>query len=273
MVAMAVLGALALMVISWSTLLVNEAAQAAEQRMRRDVDEALSTLQTWYERQADAIAAAGTTPSESELLAVLVNRPPGLRVAMSSSMATVGCSSGTIECIPWRKIAVWYPSTATPPATTLSNGLPVSEFTGNAIWRIYSSQSWFIARYALTQSRLNEVSNTLMSWFTTQKLTDPFEGVSTNYWRASDCSNPGRQLPCVDTFTDLSSSGGALVRTSLGLSTQDVSTALQGGSSPSTGGVEFSNLQGSSSSADSTSVGLRAPLPWGGYIAMTVLKP
>lgn len=262
LVAAAILGAIAVMVLSFSSLAVHKAAFGAEERMAREVEDALSQLQTWYELQADTISNTGTIATEAQLQAALTRPYPGMRLAMSSSMASPGCSAGSIGCIPWRKIAAWYPATQPPTATTLQDGLPVSEFTGDAIWRVYSGQSWYFDRYAQTQAKLNDVARALMNWFAGRKGGNPLYGQDTNFWRASDCANPGFQLPCVDSYTSMVSSG---VSGALGLSASDVTTPL--GST-----IEFSNLQDSSTAAP-YSVALRVVLPWGGQIRQTVIQP
>lgn len=250
------------MVMSFSSLALHKAAFGSQERMTREIDDALLYLQTWYEQQADTIAASGVTPSEAQLQAVLPRTYPGMRLTMSSSMASVGCSVGTIGCIPWRKIAAWYPATQTSVALTLQDGLPVSEFTGDAIWRIYSAQGWYFSRYAQTQTKLNDTARALMSFYAGAKGVNPVLGHGTNYWRASDCSNPGSNMPCVDSYTSMVSSG---VTALMGLASSDVTTAL--GSA-----VEFSNLQDSATTAP-FSVALRVVLPWGGQIRQTVLQP
>lgn len=264
----AVLGVIAIMVMSFSSLAINKAAFGTEERMAREVDDALKHLETWYQRQADTLAAFGATPTEAQLQAVLPRPYPGMRLAMSSSMATPGCTSGTVACIPWRKIAAWYPATQTPGASVIQDGLPVSEFTGDAVWRIYSSQAWYFERHAKTQDQLNALSQHLMGWFTVRKALQPAAATDTHHWRASDCANPNGQIPCVDSYTPMTSSG---VATLLGLVPADVTTPL--GSTGTAGTViEFSNLQDSSTTAPYT-VSLRVSLPWGGQMRQTVLQP
>ena len=254
------------MVMSFSSLAVHKAAFGAEDRMAREVDDALLQLQTWYEQQADTIAVSGVTPSEAQLQAVLPRTYPGMRLAMSTSMASPGCSAGnsagTIGCIPWRKIAAWYPATQAPAATTLQDGLPVSEFTGDAIWRVYSAQGWYFERYAQTQTKLNDTARALMSFFAGRKGVNPVLSHDTNFWRASDCAQPESNLPCVDSYATLSGSGVVSV---MGLIAIDVTAPLGSG-------IEFSNLQDSSTAAP-FSVALRVVLPWGGQIRQTVLQP
>jgi hypothetical protein len=257
-----ILGGLAVMVVSFSSLAVNKAAFGSSERMAREVDDALLYLQAWYEQQADSIAVSGTTPSESQLQAALPRAYPGMRLAMSTSMASSGCSAGTIGCIPWRQIAAWYPATQAPTSTTLRDGIPVSEFTGNAIWRVYSSQSWYFERYAQTQSKLNETARSLMSFFAGRKGINPVSGHDTNFWRARDCAQTEQSLPCVDTYTAL---GGSAVASAMGLTTADLAVPI--GSA-----IEFSNLL-DSSTAPPFSVALRVVLPWGGQIRQTVLQP
>jgi hypothetical protein len=258
----AILGAVAVMVMSFSSLAVHKAAFGAEDRMAREVDEVLLHLQAWYEQQADTIAVSGITPSETQLQAALPRTYPGMRLAMSTSMASPGCSAGTIGCIPWRKIAAWYPATQAPAATTLQDGLPVSEFTGDAIWRIYSAQGWYFERYAQTQAKLNDTARALMNFFVGRKGVNPVFSHDTNFWRASDCAQPESSLPCVDAYAALSGSGVANV---MGLAATDVTAPL--GTA-----IEFSNLQDSSTVAP-FSVALRVVLPWGGQIRQTVLQP
>lgn len=257
----AVLGAVSIMVMSFAGMTVHKAAMGSEERMARDIDEVLAQLQTWYQQQADTIATSGITPSEAQLQAVLPRAYPGMRLAMSSSMASPGCTAGAINCIPWRKIAAWYPATQPPAIATVQDGLPVSEFAGNAIWRIYSSQSWYYERYAKTQTQLNTVARALMGFFDGLKGTNPVLGPDSNFWRTSDCAQVDANLPCVDSYASLSSSG---VAARMGLATADVTAPL--------GAVEFSNLQDSSTSAP-FSVALRVSLPWGGQIRQTVLQP
>jgi hypothetical protein len=257
----AVLGAVSIMVMSFAGMAVHKAAMGSEERMAREIDEVLAQLQTWYQQQADTIATSGITPSEAQLQAVLPRTYPGLRLAMSTSMASAGCSAGAMNCIPWRKIAAWYPATQPPATTTVQDGLPVSDFSGNAIWRVYSSQSWYFDRYAKTQTQLNTVARALMAFFDGRKGVNPVLGPDTNFWRTLDCAQPDANLPCVDNYTRLSGSGVAAL---MGLATADVTAPL--------GAVEFSNLQDSSTSAP-FSVALRVSLPWGGQIRQTVLQP
>lgn len=258
----AILGAIAVMVLSFSSLAVQKAAFGSEERMAREVEDALAQLQAWYERQADTIAVSGVTPTEAQLQAALTRPYPGMRLAMSSSMATPGCTAGTTGCIPWRKIAAWYPATQPPSATTTQDGLPVSEFTGDAIWRVYSSQAWYFDRFAQTQTKMSELSRSLMSWFAAKQGINPVSMHSANFWRASDCSNPGLALPCVDTYTSITTSG---VSALLGLDASDVTPAVGAG-------IEFSNLQDSSTTAP-YSVALRVSMPWGGSVRQIVLQP
>lgn len=266
----AVLGVIAIMVMSFSSLAINKAAFGTEERMARDVQDALADLQIWYQNQADTLAAAGVTPTEAQLQTVLsrTRSYPGMRLAMSSSMATPGCTSGTVACIPWRKIAAWYPATQTPGASVIQDGLPVSEFTGDAVWRIYSSQAWYFERHAKTQNQLNALSQNLMGWFTVRKALQPAAATDTHHWRASDCANPSGQIPCVDSYTPLTSSG---VATLLGLAPVDVTAPIGSGGTAGTV-IEFSNLQDSSTTAPYT-VSLRVSLPWGGQMRQTVLQP
>lgn len=262
LVVAAILGGVAVMVMSFSSLAVHKAAFGSEERMAREVDAALLHLQAWYEQQADTIAVSGITPSEAQLRAALPRAYPGMRLAMSTSMASSGCSAGTIGCVPWRKIAAWYPATQAPTATTLQDGLPVSEFTGNAIWRVYSSQSWYFERYGQTQAKLNETARALMSFFAGRKGINPAVSHDTNFWRATDCADPGQSLPCVDTYAAL---GGSAVASAMGLTPAELVPPI--GSA-----IEFSNLQDSSTVAP-YSVALRVVLPWGGQIRQTVLQP
>lgn len=257
----AVLGAVSIMVMSFAGMAVHKAAMGSEERMAREIDEVLAQLQTWYQQQADTIATSGITPSEAQLQVVLPRTYPGMRLAMSTSMASAGCSAGAMNCIPWRKIAAWYPATQPAATTIVQDGLPVSDFSGDAIWRIYSSQSWYFDRYAKTQTQLNTVARALMAFFDGRKGVNPVLGPDTNYWRTSDCAQPDANLPCVDNYTRLSGSGVAAL---MGLATADVTAPL--------GAVEFSNLQDSSTSAP-FSVALRVSLPWGGQIRQTVLQP
>ncbi|MDI9235191.1 hypothetical protein [Limnohabitans lacus] len=258
----AILGAIAVMVLSFASLAVNKSASGAEDRMAREVVDALAQLQVWYEREADTIAVSAVTPTEAQLQAVLTRSYPGMRLAMSTSMASPGCTSGSIACVPWRKVAAWYPATQAPAASIVQDGLPVSEFTGDAIWRVYSSQSWYFERYAQSQAKLNDAARALMSWFAGRKGSNPVLGHDANFWRSSDCSQTDFNLPCVDTYSSLSTTGVASL---LGLSVADVTAPLGGV-------IEFSNLQDSSTAAP-FSVALRVMLPWGGQIRQTVLQP
>jgi type II secretory pathway pseudopilin PulG len=260
----AIVGVIAVMVMSFATLAVNKASFGAEERMARNVKDALADLQVWYQNQADTLAVAGVTPTEAQLQTVLsrTRSYPGMRLAMSTSMASPGCTAGTIACVPWRKIAAWYPATQAPSTSTVQDGLPISEFTGDAIWRVYSSQSWYFERYVQSQAKLNDAARALMSWFAGRKSSNPVLGADANFWRSSDCAQTEFNLPCVDAYNSISTTGVAAL---LGLSVADVTAPLGGV-------IEFSNLQDSSTAAP-FSVALRVVLPWGGQIRQTVLQP
>lgn len=259
----AILGTLALMALSFSALTAKKAVLGTEDRLKLEVESALGELQVWYEQQADTLATTNTTPSEDQLKAVLSRPYPGLHVAMSDSMAAAGCagSVATIPCLPWRKIVAWYSATTPPTDTVITDGIPVSELSGDAIWKTYSAQQWYTSRYVRTTTKMTEIGRGLLAWYENQETQDSEYVDGTNFWRATDCADSATQLPCIDQYTNLANTSVASI---LGLNATDMTLPL--------GSIQISNLQDSSTSAP-YSVALRVVTPWGQQLKQIVLQP
>jgi len=259
-----VLGAIAIMILSFSGLAAKQAVLSYDTQLNANLDLAIQELQTWYEKNADTIAASSTDVSEAQLLAVLSKQNAGMRAVMSTSMASGNCQSAVtgFTCIPWRKIAVWYPA-STPVGTPLvQDGIPVGEFSGDALWRVYSSQSWYSDRFSRQTKKIDDVGRALMAWFEGQSNLNPDDGPAVNYWRASNCAVQSHGIPCVDSYTDISTTA---VQNLIGMSSAELSPVI--GKS-----IDFSNLQDSSQTPP-YSVSLRVQMPWGQYMKRSVVQP
>lgn len=264
---MVFLAILTLAVVSFSSVAVNKALLNTENRMAENARLALDEIEDWYRRNHLDVAGSNTALSEDELLAILHNPYPGLRMAMSDPIrqgtSCNNASFATAECVPTRLFAAWYPSTEPTSAIDIRHGIDYGAFGGNAVWSVRDTRLWDIEQFARSEKQLDEVGNLLRSWMRSRQMADKKTMFSVNWWRDPSCS-PQRSavfLPCVNLYNELRSTP---VPEFIGVASADTRTPY--------GWIEFSN-QEDANLTPPYSIALRLRTPWGQYIQKRVAQP
>jgi hypothetical protein len=269
LVVVSILALLSLSMLSMSSLTMRQALWQQEERMAQDVQAAAEQLQLAYELQWISLAAPLDPPwTEVRLRDELTQTYGGMRLAMSeriTAQAAALCTAATTlrpDCIPSRRIMIWHPASTDIADWSLTQGLPLAQLGADAIGRIHDTRNWDIAQYAQAQAQIERVGILLSSYFKARQAADPRLPHGINWWRSPSCSAADEHyLPCVNTYTPLSTSG---VAEALGIGIQDTQTPY--------GEIEFSN-QTDASLTSPYSVALRVQTPFGVPMRKTVIAP
>jgi hypothetical protein len=230
------------------------------QLLTRQITSTLGELTQWFENTGMA-SLGGTTPTESDLRAVLSTRHPALRIGMSTPIVRSGCVS-VMDCEPSRQILVWYPATSPQPSAALVNGLPLHETGGDALWRLYDSRATTQQRLASGYSQMLAASRAISSWANSQRQASIY-AVEANFLRAGNCGLPGDALPCLTGWTPITSVSPAM--TAAGLAALDVT-------SPWGSVIEISNAAPEASHVAPYTLAMRLRTPAGAYLTYSTTQ-
>jgi Tfp pilus assembly protein PilX len=241
-------------------------SQLASENTDREavVSAASASLSSWYNAESDTIELASSAEAEAQLLTRVSDRRFGLRMAMSQQLG-LPCSVGAtlVSCVPYRRFAVWLPAVSD--ASTASFDPGTGAFTaGNSIVsRVVDTRALQMDKAQKAVDRMQAVAGSIQRFAQARSAALPYGSGRTNFLRAQRCvAVEIAELPCVDTYTDLVSSGVAGL---VGLSASDVVSEFGGT-------VMFSNLQDSNSTLPPYSASIQVSTPWGTSLKVAVVQ-
>jgi Tfp pilus assembly protein PilX len=234
-------------------------SQLASENTDREavVSAASASLSSWYNAESDTIELASSAEAEAQLLTRVSDRRFGLRMAMSQQLG-LPCSVGAtlVSCVPYRRFAVWLPA--------VSDASTASFAAGNSIVsRVVDTRALQMDKAQKAVDRMQAVAGSIQRFAQARSAALPYGSGRTNFLRAQRCvAVEIAELPCVDTYTDLVSSGVAGL---VGLSASDVVSEFGGT-------VMFSNLQDSNSTLPPYSASIQVSTPWGTSLKVAVVQ-
>lgn len=238
-----------------------KARNRLDERRNEWIQETQKQLSAWYLRNANTIEAnTAAIPVSSILSGAGINIDFGAQVASTAQLSANGIS--------YHSVAIWLPADGATGTGlnmvngsfnvgTMPNGTPAPTKYALANGLMIET-----ATYVGTLKKMRRDASKLEAYFNARFLSDPNGDAAENYYRAADCMNPiDGQLPCIDTYTPLASSG---IMSTVGFSPDD---AVDGWGNP----VSVSNLAGVP--AGQIAISLVSTTPWGSQIQILGVRP
>lgn len=251
----------ALIYFSYAMGLASKEAGRREDRKKEWITETQVKLEEWYQRNALAIDSDPDPIAEAVVLS-----GAGIVLEFGAQFASTPLlSAGGIG---YHNIAIWLPAdgasgTGLDASTGEFNpGTLTGGETAPTKYAMVNGRVLETRAYLKTIERMRRNAGKLEGYFHARVLSDPDSDSSMNYYRAANCSSPASgELPCIDSYTPLASSG--IVNT-VGLSPDDNVNAW--GSA-----IEVSNLAGVPTGE--AAISIRTTAPWGSFIQVTGARP
>ena len=230
----------------------------------RVVEGAMQQLESWYRSEAGDIESNNLNPTEAQLLSRIAERKYGLRAAFSARLG-LPCPGGAVlvTCVPFRRIVVWLPPVSDPSTASFNSATGVFTQGNVTAFKVFETRDIQIANAQRAYDHLDSVALAIQRYAQVRGALLPYGSGRINHLRPVSClSVQLGELPCVDTYTDIETSG---VLALVGLTAAEAV-------SPMGGRVQFSNLAGSSSAAPPFSASLQVMSPWGTSLVITVVQ-
>lgn len=238
-----------------------KARNRLDERRNEWIQETQKQLSAWYVRNANTIESNSAAIPVSDILAGAGIRIDfGAQVASTAQLAANG--------IAYHSIAIWLPADGATGTGlnmtdgsfnvgTLANGTPAPTKYALANGLMIET-----AAYVGTIKKMRRDASKLEAYFNARFLSDPNGDTAENYYRAADCTSPmDGQLPCIDAYTPLASSG---IMNTVGFSADD---AIDAWGNP----ISVSNLDGVP--AGQIAISLVSTTPWGSQIQILGVRP
>ena len=221
-------------------------------------------IANWYVAQAGSIDAISDAVQVSNIKSVMGASAYGVQVASTQRLGLPCDEPNSPSCIGYHDIYVWLPPASSADGTTLDAVAGTFNPDAKAQWIKVSGKSIEAQLMQQTTTTMATVQGQLRSFFAARAIADADVASETNYFRDASCATTySGSLPCVDTFTNLTSTA---ILSDLGL---DTSNAANAWGLP----LQVSNQADSSMTASPFSMALRSATPWGSSVEMAVVQP
>jgi hypothetical protein len=238
----AILGALTIMVMSFSSITVQRRLLNNDALIRASLVEALDDIERQL-REPDSkisnllinLPPSAVLSSDQIKTALTSPRLETIRYAISPSMQNCAPQSmaAFARCVSWRRFAAWIPSARTPsvaPPWPLTNGLPEGQMQTAEIVESRSNQQYMNEFLIAKENALADIANSLRSWYFFRREADPNKAATKNFWLpAFGCTYPRpSDLACRADYDFASailssySQDGAELMRALGLTSKEV---------------------------------------------------
>ncbi len=199
----AILGALTIMVMSFSSIAIQRKALNQESAARAALIEALEDVESQLRDPDSSISSllVGLTANavlSSDQIKGALSRPhlETIRYAISPSMQDCAPQSvaAFARCVSWRRFAAWIPPEGSPPSAPpwpLTNGLPEAEIQAASVSESRSNKQFMNEFLLEKENSLVRISDALRSWYFSRRAADPHRATSKNFWMPSfGCTYP-----------------------------------------------------------------------------------
>lgn len=238
----AILGALTIMVMSFSSIAIQRKAVNSESFARAALIEAIEDVERQLRDPSSKISTLLVDLTANDVLSSdqikgALSRPYLETIQYAISPPMQNCAPQSLaafaRCVSWRRFAAWVPSDGGPPPAPpwpLTNGLPEAEIQAASVSESRSNKQYMNEFLLEKENSLVRISEALRSWYFARRAADPHRATSKNFWMPSfGCMYPRHgDLACRSEsdfafalFSSGSQDAGELMRV-LGLTGEEV---------------------------------------------------